>query len=82
MEANTVIERAEAVRGGALYRGLAFRNRRVEMDLRIGDLAGALGVSVAQLSRLERNKSNPPFSTVAALAYVLQLDMADVVQYP
>lgn len=40
--------------------GNLVRRRREERELTLGDVAAAVGISIAYLSRIERDRENPP----------------------
>jgi transcriptional regulator with XRE-family HTH domain len=51
--------------------GERVRAERLRQKLTQQDLAGALGISVAYVSLIERGARNPPFTTLVALAHAL-----------
>lgn len=67
---------------GTVYNGAAIRERRQKDGLDIGDVAGLLGMSTSQISRLERGESLPPFLTLVAVTYILGVDLGDLVRLP
>lgn len=68
--------------GGIPFEAGAIRTKRQQMGLDISDLATLLGMSSAQVSRLERGQSLPAPMTLAALVYILRLDVGDVFRLP
>ncbi len=68
--------------GGIPFEAAAIRIRRQQMDLNVADLAKLLGVSSAQVSRLERGQNLPTPLMLAALAYILKLNVGDIFRLP
>jgi transcriptional regulator with XRE-family HTH domain len=58
--------------------GPLLRNRRLELGLRLEAVAEQAGVDPAGLSRTENSKKNPQPETLALLAPVLNLPLADL----
>ncbi len=63
-----------------VLRGLGGRVRRLrhQRGLTQEELAEALDISVAYVSLIERGGRNPPFTTVVAIARVLEVPVTDV----
>lgn len=61
----------EALRIGKLTLGAALRSRRQDADLRLKDVAAALGVTVAHVSDVERGRRTPSLELLLAWSTLL-----------
>jgi len=58
--------------------GLRIRSARLAADLRLADLAEAIGVSASLLSRIETGRRRPTRTLLAAVAPLLAVDVEDL----
>ncbi|MGW4354627.1 helix-turn-helix transcriptional regulator [Nocardia sp. NPDC004582] len=71
-----------ARRGVQHFSSARLRTFRDRAKLTLEDLADMAGVSVATLSALERNVSQPSVATLAAIAKALDIDISQLVPVP
>ena len=62
--------------------GTNLRNRRRELGLTLQEVAEGAGLTAGFISQLERNLTGPSISSLAAIARVLQSDLADFFAQP
>jgi len=58
--------------------GAAIKALREKKEMKQQTLAEAAGIGVAHLSKIERGRGNPTWSTVVALAEALDLSVVEV----
>lgn len=61
--------------------GAAIKALREKKEIKQQTLAEAAGIGVAHLSKIERGRGNPTWSTVVALAEALDLSVVEVARH-